>query len=68
LGEEERTRLLTLGSDLERAWNHPAATAEARKGILRTVITEIVGRLGGNKIHLVLHRQGGDVKSAGRVP
>src|SRR5262249_32009608 len=58
--EEERAQLLALGSDLERAWNHPAATAETRKRILRTVITEIVARLEGNQVHLVLHWQGGD--------
>jgi len=40
LSEEERAQLLTLGSDLECAWNHPAATAETRKRILRTIITE----------------------------
>jgi DNA invertase Pin-like site-specific DNA recombinase len=60
LSEEERAQLLSLGSDLERAWNHPAATAETRKRILRTVITEIVARLEGNEVHLVLHWQGGD--------
>jgi DNA invertase Pin-like site-specific DNA recombinase len=58
--EQERAQLLALGSDLDRAWNHPAATAETRKRILRTVITEIVARLEGNEVHLVLHWQGGD--------
>jgi len=67
LSEEERVQLLTLGSDLERAWNHPAATAETRKRILRTVITEIVARLEGDEVHLVLHWQGGD-HSELRVP
>jgi DNA invertase Pin-like site-specific DNA recombinase len=38
LSEAERTQLLTLGTDLERAWNHRAATPETRKRILRTVI------------------------------
>jgi hypothetical protein len=52
LSEEERAQLLVLGSDLERAWNHPAATAETRKRILRTVITEIVARIEGNEVHL----------------
>lgn len=60
LSEEERAQLMTLGADLERAWNHPAATAQTRKRILRTVITEIVARLEGNEVHLVLHWQGGD--------
>jgi hypothetical protein len=33
LGQEERAQLPALGTDLERAWNHPAATAESRKRI-----------------------------------
>ena len=60
LSQEERAQLLALGSDLERAWNHPAATAETRKRILRAVIIEIVACLEGNEVHLVLHWQGGD--------
>ena len=60
LSQEERAQLLALGSDLERAWKHPAATAETRKRILRAVIIEIVARLEGNEVHLVLHWQGGD--------
>src|SRR5262249_57303918 len=60
LDEEERAQLLALGSDLERAWNHPAATAQTRKRILRTVITEIVARLDGDEVHLVLHWHGGE--------
>lgn len=60
LSQEERAQLLMLGSDLERAWNHQAATPETRKRILRTVIMEIVARLEGNEVHLVLHWQGGD--------
>ena len=60
LSEEERARLLTLGADLERAWNHPAATAETRKRILRTVLVEIIARVDGDEIHLVLHWQGDD--------
>jgi hypothetical protein len=50
---------------LERAWNLPAATVETRNRILRTVISEIVARLEGNKIHLVLHWRGGDGKRLG---
>ena len=57
---EERARLMTLGSDLERAWHHPGATPETRKRILRTVLAEIVARVEGDEITLVLHWQGGD--------
>jgi DNA invertase Pin-like site-specific DNA recombinase len=60
LSEVERTQLLTLGTDLERAWSHPAATAETRKRILRTVIVEIIARVDDNEIDLKIHWQGGD--------
>jgi DNA invertase Pin-like site-specific DNA recombinase len=60
LSEEERSQLLMLGTDLERAWNHPAATAETRKRILRTIIAEIIARVDGNQIDLTVHWQGGD--------
>ena len=60
LGEKERRHLLQLGADLELAWSHPAATAETRKRILRTVLHEIVVRIEGGFIEMVLHWQGGD--------
>ena len=60
LSEVERAQLLTLGTDLERAWQHPAATSETRKRILRTVIVEIITRVDDNQIDLKIHWQGGD--------
>jgi DNA invertase Pin-like site-specific DNA recombinase len=60
LSEVERTQLLTLGADLDRAWNHGAATPETRKRILRTVIVEIIARIDGDQIDLKIHWQGGD--------
>lgn len=57
---EERAKLMTLGADLERAWHHPAATAATRKRILRAVVNEIVARVEGDEINLVIHWQGGD--------
>jgi hypothetical protein len=60
LSEVERAQLLTLGTDLERAWQHPAATSETRKRILRTVIVEIIARVDDNQIDLKIHWQGGD--------
>lgn len=60
LGEPERQQLMTLGADIERAWSHPAATAAARKRILRTALSEIIVRRDGALIHAVLHWQGGD--------
>jgi len=60
LGEAERQQLIALGSDLARAWSHPAATAATRKRILRGALHEIVVRKEGAIIDLVLHWQGGD--------
>jgi excisionase family DNA binding protein len=57
---EERARLMALGADLEAAWHHPRATAATRKRILRTVIVEIVAKIVGDRIELVIHWQGGD--------
>jgi DNA invertase Pin-like site-specific DNA recombinase len=42
LAEAEKLRLLELGGDLSNLWKHPAATADLKKRILRTVIHEIV--------------------------
>jgi DNA invertase Pin-like site-specific DNA recombinase len=60
LGEKERQRLMQLGAALELAWSHPAATAATRKRILRTALSEIVVRVEGDHIEMVLHWQGGD--------
>jgi DNA invertase Pin-like site-specific DNA recombinase len=60
LSEAERAQLLMLGTDLERAWNHPAATPDTRKRILRTLIVEIIARVDGDQIDLMIHWQGGD--------
>jgi DNA invertase Pin-like site-specific DNA recombinase len=57
---EERARLMALGADIEALWHHPGATAETRKHILRTAIVEIVAKIVGNTIDLVVHWQGGD--------
>jgi len=51
---------MRLGADLELAWSHPAATAQTRKRILRTALHEIVVRIEGGFIQMVLHWQGGD--------
>jgi DNA invertase Pin-like site-specific DNA recombinase len=60
LGDTERRHLMQLGADLELAWLHPAATAATRKRILRAALHEIVVRIGGGFIEMVLHWQGGD--------
>jgi hypothetical protein len=40
--DDVRAALLALADDLPRLWNHPAASAETRKRILRAVLNEIV--------------------------
>lgn len=60
LSEAERADLLALAEDLPRAWNHPAATAETRKRILRAVIEEIVVTVESGHIHLKIHWKGGE--------
>ena len=60
LGEKERQQLMQLGGDLDLAWSHPAATAATRKRILRAALHEIVVRIEGGFIQMVLHWRGGD--------
>ncbi|MFZ4540138.1 recombinase family protein, partial [Propionivibrio sp.] len=60
LTSADKDRLLALGADVERAWNHPAATPETRKRILRTVLKEVVAQVDGDQVILTLHWQGGD--------
>ena len=60
LTPEEREAWLSLGDDLERAWNHDRATPELRKRILRAVLVEITATIKGQETHLLLHWKGGD--------
>jgi DNA invertase Pin-like site-specific DNA recombinase len=60
LSQDEHQALLALGSDLQKVWNHPGASVETRKRILRTVIKEIMVRVEGTQVQLKLHWQGGD--------
>jgi DNA invertase Pin-like site-specific DNA recombinase len=60
LGERERQTLTQLGADLELAWCHPAATAATRKRILRAALNEIIVRVEGDFVAMVLNWQGGD--------
>ena len=57
---EERAQIIALGADIEALWHHPGTRAETRKHILRTAIVEIVAKIAGNTIDLVVHWQGGD--------
>jgi hypothetical protein len=60
LTDQERDALMELATDLPRVWDHPSASNELRKRILRTVIKEIVARVAEARIELVIHWQGGD--------
>src|SRR5438552_8712721 len=53
-------RLLALADDLPRLWNHPAASSETRKRILRAVLNEIIVTVEADRLRLVLHWEGGD--------
>lgn len=60
LTPQQRDALLALGADLPRVWDHPSASSQLRKRILRTVILEIVARVADARVELVIHWQGGD--------
>jgi excisionase family DNA binding protein len=60
LDDDERARLLALADDLPQLWNHPTTSVEIRKRILRAVLKEIVVTIEDNRLHLVVHWQGGD--------
>ncbi len=55
----DRDRLLSLGADLERAWTSPGAAPATRKQIIRTLVEEIIARVDGETIELVVRWQGG---------
>jgi len=58
--ETERSEIFALGVELPRLWNHPAASAETRKKILRTVVEEITVTAESGLLSLKLHWKGGD--------
>jgi hypothetical protein len=60
LSTVERERLMRLGEDLPAAWNDPAASIEIKKRIVRTMIREIVVRSDNDRLHAMIHWQGGD--------
>ena len=42
LSPQERQRLEAVGADLERVWNAPTTTDQDRKGLLRSLLEEVV--------------------------
>lgn len=55
LTDQERQRLVNLGSDLRQLWNHPAASVELKKRILRTVLEEIIVNSADDPPRNILH-------------
>jgi len=60
LSPEDRQRLLTLGTDLPRAWDSAGTTVETRKRIIRLLIDEIIVDAVADKLELIVHWHGGD--------
>jgi len=42
LSEEEKTKILSLGSDLHRVWTAPATTDRHRRELLCTLLEEVI--------------------------
>jgi DNA invertase Pin-like site-specific DNA recombinase len=61
LTQEQRQQLLSLGDDLDRAWDDPRSPASLKKRILRTVLEEIIVDTTDDPptVHLKLHWAGG---------
>lgn len=61
LSPEQKQRIRSLGSNLKRAWNDPAAPLELKKRILRIAIREIIVKVNNEsaKVDLVIHWSGG---------
>lgn len=69
IDDEQRQRFQHLGDDLAVVWQHPAASVELKKRIVRTVLQEIIIDTTQEppEHRLTLHWQGG-VHTALRVP
>jgi len=57
----QRVQLAHLGEDVRRAWNHPRATGNMKKQLVRTLIEEIVVSIDEERdeVLLLLHWSGG---------
>jgi excisionase family DNA binding protein len=60
IAEAERAELMALAEDLPRLWNHPAASVETRKRVLRAVLEEIIVVVEPGCLRLKVHWKGGD--------
>jgi hypothetical protein len=61
LSQEQRDKLLALGSNLRLLWDDPSAPLDLKKRIIRIAINEIMVRINdaSAKIELVIHWAGG---------
>ncbi len=59
LSVEDEKRVLALGQNFARVWEAPGCPMELKRKILHTVIEEIVARVEGEKIRLIVHWKGG---------
>lgn len=50
---------MSLGADIKRAWGCPGTTPATKKKIIRTLVEEIVVKVEGETIELIIHWQGG---------
>src|ERR1700704_6457394 len=63
LTQDERCRLLALGSDLFKAWQAPATSARDKKELLRTLLEEVIIAIDKeqHRVHLTLRWRGGTI-------
>jgi hypothetical protein len=60
LSAAARDKMLRLGDELPRFWQHPKSSIGIKKRILRTVLREIVVAKHDDTIRALLHWQGSD--------
>ena len=58
-GTTDRARLMNLGADMDRAWKSPGVDPTTKKQIIRTLVEEIIARVDGEIIDLVIRWHGG---------
>ena len=61
LGEEEKKKIFSLGSDLKKVWTAPTTTDRDRKELLRTLLEEVIVSVvrAERRGHLTLRWRGG---------
>lgn len=60
LSSAHRVHLMALGADLERVWFESDVTPATKKKIVRTLIDEIIVKVGSGAINFIVRWQGGD--------